>query len=40
MNKDTIGILINKNYDARNIYELKVLPGDERSMHKLNVANF
>jgi hypothetical protein len=29
-----------EDYDAMNIYEMKVLPPDERSIHKFNGATF
>jgi hypothetical protein len=29
-----------EDYDAMNIYEMKVLPADERSIHKFNGATF
>ena len=28
------------NFDPMNIYQIKVLPGDERSVHKFNGATF
>jgi hypothetical protein len=35
-----INHLIMEDYDAMNIYEMKVLPPDERSIHKFNGATF
>ncbi len=35
-----INFKINPNYDPLNIYDYKVLPADERSIHKFNGATF
>ncbi len=36
----TINYQIKANYDPMNIYDNKVLPADERSIHKFNAATF
>jgi len=35
-----VNFKINPDYDPMNIYEFKVLPADERSIHKFNGATF
>lgn len=35
-----INYKIDPNYDPMNIYDYKVLPADERSIHKFNGATF
>ena len=35
-----INYTVLKTYDPMNIYEFKVLPADERSVHKFNGATF
>jgi hypothetical protein len=38
--KRDINYKINADYDPLNIYEIKVLPKDEKSLHKFNAATY